>query len=420
MRRLLTVLITLLALPQAAAAAPDPLREKQWSLDMVRADAAHEITRGTGALVAVIDTGARFDHPDLAGRLVAGRDLVQDDGTPQDGNGHGTHVAGIVAANDDNGVGVSSVAPQSKVLVIRVLGDDGSGEAVDATRAVDLAVAAGADVINLSLSESVPLSALGFSDEEFDAAIRRAVDAGVVVVAAAGNNALPVCENPSVEGRLLCVGAVDKTGTRSFFSSFGDGLGLMGPGGSGLPFEGEDVLSTYTDPDYLEVAGTSQATPHVSGTAALLVSLGMRGQAAVKRIVSTAKDAGPPGPDSEYGAGIVDARAAVEGVAPTPGSPAARAAVRVPSPQRLGTVRRRGILVRCRVTRSGRCSARASYRGRTIARGSRRASPGRTVAFRARLTSAGRLALRGRARLRAGVRVALPGLRVTRRVTLRR
>jgi subtilisin family serine protease len=118
----------------------------------------------------------------------------------------------------------------------------------------------------------------------------------------------------SGEGRLLCVGAVDKRGNRALFSNFGSGLGIVAPGGSGLPAQDEDILSTYNNGGYEEIAGTSQATPFVAGVAALLVSEGVRGQSAAQRILATAHDAGPAGPDSEYGAGIVDAAGAAAGL----------------------------------------------------------------------------------------------------------
>ena len=132
--------------------------------------------------------------------------------------------------------------------------------------------------------------------DAFDAAVHRALAAGIVVVAAAGNNGVPVCEQPAAGDGLLCVGAVDKRKQRSFFSSFGSGLGLVAPGGSGSrAMPGEDVLSTYKGSGYEALAGTSQAAPHVSGVAALLVARGVRGQAAVKRILATATDLGAPG-----------------------------------------------------------------------------------------------------------------------------
>ncbi|HEX6736801.1 MAG TPA: S8 family peptidase [Vicinamibacteria bacterium] len=407
-----------LALPAPALGAGDPLRPQQWNLDMIESDAAHATARGTGAVVAVVDSGVNAGHPDLGGRLLPGHDFVDDDGTPQDGDGHGTHVTGIVAANDGNGVGVSSVAPGARVLPVRVLNDSGAGDSGDVAAGIDYAVAHGAQVINLSLGEDVPL--IGGSPE-FSAAIDRALDKGVIVVAASGNNGLPACEQPSAQGRLLCVGAVDRRGMRSFFSSFGQGLGLVAPGGSGASAAlntGEDVLSTWRTGGYEELAGTSQAAPHVAGVAALLVSKGVRGQAAANRILATAKDAGPPGPDPEYGAGIVNARAAVAGLSGSAGGSGAR--VWIPRVQRLRSVLRRGIKVRCRAAGAGRCRARATRRKRTLAYGSRRVKPGTTVTLYAKPNRRGRAvirrALRRHRSLRVRVRITLPGTGPVRRL----
>jgi serine protease len=423
-----------LAFPAGAAAA-DPLRGSQWNLDMVEADAAHAIATGQGAVVAVIDTGVHQAHPDLQGRLLPGYDFVDGDAVPQDENGHGTHIAGIVAANTGNGEGVESVAPGASVLPLRVLDEAGEGFIEDAAKAIDYAIAHDADVINLSLSTSPPIVG-DLLDTTFAEAIDRALDAGIVVVAVAGNTALPLCENPVSQGRVLCVGAVDRRRQRSAYSSFGFGLALVAPGGSGAPADGENVLSTYTAPLYEEVAGTSQASPHVAGVAALLVSKGITGQAATRLILASATDVGPDGPDLAYGAGIVNARRAVDGLPPDgapapPGPsgtpvdpPAAGSAVRVSIPrvQRLRTVLRRGILVRCRAAGAGRCTATATLRGRRIARGSATLTAGRTRSFRARLTRAGRrtLARAGR-RTRVRVEVTLPGAAPQRRtVTLTR
>ena len=115
-----------------------------------------------------------------------------------------------------------------------------------------------------------------------------------------------MCEQPAAADGLVCVGAVDKRESRSLFSSFGDGLGIVAPGGSALPATDENVLSTVPG-GYEEMAGTLQAAPYVSGVAALLASLGLRGQAAVNRMLSTATDLGPPGADAQYGHGLVNA-----------------------------------------------------------------------------------------------------------------
>jgi serine protease len=418
------VALVLLCVLAPVAHAADPLRSRQWGLDMVEAGPAHSVSSGAGAVVAVVDTGIKADHPDLVGQALPGHDFVDRDDTPQDGNGHGTHVSGIVAALTGNGVGVESVAPGARILPVRVLGDDGSGDAADVAQGIDWAVDHGADVINLSLGGSIPL--VGGSSDDVDAALGRALDKGVVVAAAAGNDGLPVCEQPSAQGRLLCVGAVDKRGDRSYFSNFGGGLGLVAPGGSGLPGQDEDVLSTYNDGGYEEIAGTSQATPFVSGVAALLVSKGIRGQAATQRILATARDAGPPGPDAQYGAGIVDAARAVAGLGSSgaPGStggpppttaPQAtpRTAARVSLPSRISrrALRRRGLSVHCRAADAGSCTVVAKLGRAVVAKGSARVTAGKSVVVRARLTRGGKRVLtRHSGPLRLAVTVACPGL----------
>lgn len=438
MRRCLALaVLAVLVAAAPAAAAGDPRRGEQWGLDLVEADAAHAVSQGAGAVVAIVDSGVQADHPDLAGRVGAGHDFVDRDATPQDGDGHGTHVLGIVGAATGNGIGVASVAPLATLMPVRVLGDDGGGTIENVARGIDYAREHGADVINLSLGADVPL--LGSSGGEFDAAVRRALAAGIVVVAAAGNSGLPVCEQPAASDGLLCVGAVDRRRQRSFFSSFGRGLGLVAPGGFGAsvtgPEVGEDVLSTFKGSRYVELAGTSQAAPHVSGVAALLVARGVRGQAAASRILSTATDLGAPGQDPEYGAGLVNARAAVAGLAGAGGGQgggggaggkppggALSPFVQVNRRQRARRVLRGGIRVRVRCARAGRVRVRATARGRTVARGSRRVAAGRPVTVVARLTASGRrLARRRPAAFGVRVRVRLPGERRdrVRRATVR-
>jgi subtilisin family serine protease len=428
MRRFVPVLACalLLAVPTLAHAVPDPRAGQQWNLAMVESTAAHRVATGSGATIAIIDTGIQAGHPDLQGaRFRQGYDFAENDPIPQDGNGHGTHVLGIAGANEANGIGVASVAPGTAILPVKVLGNDGSGDVANVVKGIDFAVAQGADIINLSLGSELPV--LG-TPGEFNNAIDRALDAGRIVVAAAGNDALPACGQPSGQGSLLCVGAVDRRRARSPFSNYGIGLGLVAPGGSGQSVFGENVLSTFIGSTYGEIAGTSQAAPHVSGVAALLVQKGLRGQAAVQRILASATDVGAPGPDLVYGAGIVDARAAVglaaaAGGVVTPAAAAPQVVVSLARRARIRAVLKRGIRVRCRAAGAGRCRVGA-YRGpRRLAAGSTRLTIGRSAVAVARFNKKGRAglrsALRRKKRVAMRVRVTLPGAPAqNRRITL--
>src|SRR3954464_8234556 len=214
----LACLLLCLAIPATASAA-DPLRPQQWGLDMINADAAHSTSTGSGVVVAVVDTGVLASHEDLQGQLVPGRDFVQspNDDTPQDENGHGTHVSGIVAAAAHNGKGIEGVAPGAKVMPIRVLDANGEGEGDVVAKGIDYAVAHGADVINLSLGSDAIGTIIG-GDEKFTQAVQNALNHGVVVIAAAGNDTAPFCEPPAVTGPILCVGAVDRREMRTLSS----------------------------------------------------------------------------------------------------------------------------------------------------------------------------------------------------------
>ena len=422
---------TLAMLVASPAFAADPRRDEQWGLEMVRAAEAWPTSTGVGAIVAVIDTGVQDDHPDLGGRLVEGFDFVgndpidsgDEDSDPNDGNGHGTHVTGIVAANRDNDEGIAGVAPGAKVMPIRVLDDNGEGYADDTIKAINRAINEGAHVINLSLGDFIPLQSTLFDDPAYKGALERAVGAGVVVVIAAGNNHLPKCENPDVDG-MICVGAVDSQGDQSVFSSYGSNVDLMAPGGSGLGGSSEDVLSTYIDSGYESISGTSQATPHVAGVAALLVSLGLSGPEAAGRIIDTAT---PTGSTFMYGAGIVNAQAAVAGLGvpvPTdPGDPAQpRGTFSTAGKVKRRAVRRRGFRVTCAAVRPGTCGVVVRRHGRRIARGGGDVPAALDTVVTAELNRRGRRTLKRMGkRIRARVVVTLPGeVARSRRITVRR
>lgn len=285
------------------AATDDPLSGEQWHLDQVRAPEAWSATRGAGAVVAVLDTGVDFGHPDLSGRLLPGIDLV-DDGTPPDDElGHGTLVAGLVAAVADNQVGVAGAAPDAMILPIRVLDAEGEGESADVAEGIRYAVSQGAAVINLSLADAEGGPGEGTLERlvstEVEQAIRDADVAGVVVVAAAGNDGreeVPYRRDVPV----VIVGATDRADA-VWPQSNRDDRTVFAPG--------VEIVSTHTgETGYARADGTSFATPVVSAAVAMLRTQGLDPAAVRARLVETARPVGA-------GLGRVDLAAAV-GVGP--------------------------------------------------------------------------------------------------------
>ena len=278
----------------------DPLLDQQWGLTAIGVPSVWSITRGAGVTVAVIDSGSG-PHPDLDANMEVGRTII--DSIESAGmrdvsdEGHGTHVAGIIAAAADNGVGGAGVAPQARILPIRTLEPNGEGTARDVSKAVRFAVDAGAKVINLSLgrnSEYTPLTS----------AIQYAVDRNVLVVAAAGNygaDSGPVW--PAASDLTLAVTAVDRTNNVTSFDQRGDYIDLAAPGTS--------ILSTARN-DYAFQSGTSMAAAFVSGAAALLFAAQPSITAAQVRDIlqRTATDIGSPGRDTTFGYGLVNLVAA--------------------------------------------------------------------------------------------------------------
>jgi serine protease len=410
--------------PSVARAADDPLRPLQWNLDMARAAEAWRVTTGADVLVAVIDSGVEAAHPDLAGNVIAGPDLVDGDATPNDANGHGTHVTGIIAAHAGNGIGVAGAAPGARVLAIRALDADGRGDTDTVARGVDAAVAAGARVINLSLTAGPTAVQLLLPGNALTDAIQRAIDAGVVVVAAAGNNALPICEQPQLGSGLVCVGAVDRQAQRSGYSNYGIRVDLVAPGGDVW----DGIVSTFPGGGYAELAGTSQATPMVSAEAALLLSLGLSAPQAIDRILDTTRDLGDPGVDLTYGHGLIDIGAAVG--APRPPASAPRTApsttitfwAHAPVRARIGTLLRRGLPVRCRISIADPCSIRLTTAdGATLARATRALRAGVTSVVRAHATRSARHRLRRTHKIRATMTAITAGTTpIRQRVLLKR
>lgn len=288
---------------------------------VVGAEQAWATATGNGITIAVLDTGVDLEHEDFGpGKLVPGRDFVDRGTAPDDEHGHGTHVAGIAAASTNNGRGVVGVAPDARIMPVRVLSRIGVG-LVDIDGAIRWAVDNGAHVINMSLGDALA----GFSDDApFTEALAYAWQRGVICVISAGND--PDLASPFTSQPVLVVTATDSADNRASYSSTvpNSQWGIAAPGGAGEAPRENDVFSTHWrvasvgDPDgdrkYHYMAGTSMAAPHVAGAAALLRSLGLSAQETVDRLLTTAKDLGAPGKDHVYGHGRLDVARAVAGL----------------------------------------------------------------------------------------------------------
>ena len=291
--------LLLAAAPAGAASNTEPLASSQWGLRQIGAERAWDVTRGRGARVGIIDTGVDLGHRELSGRVVASTRCIgtgglaaRCGGSAQDDGGHGTHVAGILAAPLDRS-GVAGVAPEASLLIVKALDAEGAGDAADVVAGIDWLLSQGVHVVNLSLAEASSLRPA--SGAALEAAIQRASRSGAVVVVAAGNDPDETKANVASDLPAIVVGATDRRGRLAPYSRPLDGRvrwGLVAPGGQGVGEVEDDVISTYwfagRRSSYAWSAGTSMATPHVSGVAALLAARGVRGQAAVDQMLGTA------------------------------------------------------------------------------------------------------------------------------------
>ncbi|SNY62822.1 S8 family peptidase [Paractinoplanes atraurantiacus] len=286
----------------------DPYRADQWDFAKLKLTTAWQRSTGAGVTVAVIDTGVDAAHPDLAGNVLPGIDYVAGTtGVSTDPNGHGTHVAGTIAALTGNGVGVSAVAPSARILPIRVLGADGTGSMADAASGIVYAADHGAQVINMSLGSTDQLAAV-------TQAIAYARGKGVTVVAAAGNDAQkgsPV-SYPGADPGVIAAAATDSADTVATFSNRGSYVDVAAPG--------VGILSTVPTAKggYGSMSGTSMASPHVAAVVALLKAYrrAWRPDQIEQALESSAVDLGTPGKDTSYGWGRVDPVAALAKAAP--------------------------------------------------------------------------------------------------------
>ncbi len=300
---------------------------------------------GKGVIVAVLDTGVAYTNwghfrrsPDFGRfQFVKGYDFINRGGPPVDRNGHGTFVASTIAEDTDNGYGLTGLAYGAKIMPVRVLDTQGEGEASTIAEGIDFAVKHHAQVINLSLEFAPGVSAKDIP--ELISAILYAHRKGVLVVAAAGNEARRAIAYPARAPYVVSVGATTEHGCLAAYSNDGPGLTIVAPGGgpdANLPGDpnchpdetsGRDIFQvTLTAPPAkfgipLGYEGTSMATPHVAATAALVIASGVLGPhpapaLLVARLTATARKLGGGGDESLYGAGLVDAAAAT-----APGGP---------------------------------------------------------------------------------------------------
>ncbi|MFQ5574282.1 MAG: S8 family serine peptidase, partial [Terriglobia bacterium] len=279
----------------------------QWGLAKISAPAAWDISTGSAeTTIAVIDTGVDYNHPDLAGKVIRGPDYFNDDTDPMDDSGHGTHVAGIAAAVSNNGAGVAGVSWNSKILAIKALGWIG-GYDFDIAQGIIYAADNGADVINLSLGGS-----------EFGQTMKNAVDyaasKGAVLVAATGNSDSSVMY-PAAYENVIGVGATNSSDARTSPAEWGEGAGSNYGPEVDLVAPGDRIASTYPGSAYAYMSGTSMASPHVAGAAAVVLSKdGSLAPADVEqRLTEAATDLGDPGRDDYYGHGRVELAEALSG-----------------------------------------------------------------------------------------------------------
>ncbi len=277
---------------------------KVYGPQMINAPAAWDYGFGSGAVVAILDTGIAMTHTEFSGRILPGWNFVAnpDNNTPQDDNGHGTHVTGIALAAINNGIGIAGMAGQASILPVKVLDSTNFGYWSDVISGITWAVDHGADVINMSLSGTV-------GDPGLPAALQYAVANDVLIVAAMGNSAGTTPEYPSWYNETFAVGATTSADVRWSLSNYGNHMDVVAPGATVY-----STLWSASNPNtYGFKSGTSMATPHVAGLAALIRAsrpdLTLWDVRAI--IEQTAVDKGDPGFDIEYAWGRVDAGAAL-------------------------------------------------------------------------------------------------------------
>ncbi|WP_273124351.1 S8 family peptidase [Bacillus weihaiensis] len=245
--------------------------------------------KGDGIKIAVLDSGIDLNHPDL--KVAGGKNFITNNNQFGDDNGHGTHVAGIIAALD-NKIGVVGVAPNSKIYSLKILDSKGEGTTIDLAEAIDWSIEHKIDIINLSFG-------LYGSDPIIEELLKKAYSKGMLIVGASGNDNSNSISFPANLDNVIAVGAIDQQQKRALFSNKGNELEISAPG--------VDVLSTYLNNGYTTMSGTSMASPYVSGYLALLKQkYPTLSNGKLRQLLGEyAVDLGAVGRDSYYGHGII-------------------------------------------------------------------------------------------------------------------
>ena len=281
----------------------------QWGLARVGAPVAWDISRGSrDVVVAVLDTGVDRSHPDLTDKVIVGGNH-SGASTSEDRHGHGTHVAGTIAAATDNGFGVAGLGWNTRVRAVKVLDDNGFGTYSTVVRGIEEAVATGARVVNMSFA--------GDASRALEEAVKVARNAGVVVVAAAGNEGKSERNYPAAIDGVIGVGATDRNDNLASFSDRGPWVSITAPG-VGIASTCTTALGNEcaSDTGYAVFSGTSMAAPHVAAAAALLFAAepGLSGDQVRARLAATATPIAGTG--TNFAWGRLDAAAALRGMAP--------------------------------------------------------------------------------------------------------
>ncbi|MEW6622822.1 MAG: S8 family peptidase [Bacillota bacterium] len=268
-------------------------QQTPWNIERVRANLAWGSSRGKDVKVAILDTGIDYKHPDLRGNIAGGVNYIYPRYPYWDDNGHGTHVAGTVAAID-NSFGVVGVAPSVRIYAVKVLNAQGSGSLSGVLSGLQWCVNNKMQVVNMSLGTAE-------STSSFKTAIKAVDDAGIVIVAAAGNSGPSgSISYPGAYPETICVGATDDKDELASYSSRGPQLTLVAPGSK--------IYSTTRSSSYGNMSGTSMATPHVAGTAALLLQINQNLKPSeIREILTSSAEKLPGLGEHQQGAGLLKA-----------------------------------------------------------------------------------------------------------------